>query len=86
MLKLFCQLFSLLLTVTHAATCFMHMYQQKEGSLQEFNFELSELIQVFSNSEPKDITDPLKMYMYAQKVFNPAISAKNYQTHASNPP
>ena len=29
-----------------------------------------------SNHETKDMTDLVKMYMYAQKLFNPAVSAK----------
>ena len=62
--------------VTHAAKQLMHRYQQKEESLQEFNFEFSELIQAVTNHEPKDIADPLKIYMYVQKLFNSAICSK----------
>ena len=51
----------------------MHRYQQEE-SLQEFNVEFSELIQAVKNCEPKDITNPLKIYLYAQKLFHPVIS------------
>ena len=39
-------------------------------------FEFSELTQVVSNCESKDIKHPLKICMYAQKLFNPAISTK----------
>ena len=55
------QQFSLVSLVTHAATWLVHRYQQKEESLQEFNFDLSELTQAVTNCEPKDITDPLKI-------------------------
>ena len=42
--------------------------------MHEFNFQISTLIQAITNCEPKDITDLLKSYMYAQKFFNPAIT------------
>ena len=48
----------------------------KEESLQKFNFQLIECIQAVTNHEPKGITDPLKLYMCAQKLFNLEISAK----------
>ena len=68
--------------VTHVATHFMHRYQQKGESLQEYNFEFGKLIQAVCNHELKDITHPLKIYMYVQKLFNPAISAKTIRhTH-----
>ena len=53
----------------------MHKYQQKGESLQEFNFELSELIQADMNHEAKDRTDPVKIYIYVQTLFNPMISS-----------
>ena len=68
--------FSLLPMRTHVAMRLMHTYQQKGENLQEFNFEFSEIIQAVTNNEPEDITDPLKIYMYAQNKFNPAISSK----------
>ena len=51
----------------------MHKYPEKGESLQEFNFEFSERIQA---REPKDITDLLKIFLYAQTFFNPVISLK----------
>ena len=54
----------------------MHRYQQKGKGLQEFNFELSELIQTITNGEPKDITNPLKIYIYVQTLFNHVINSK----------
>ena len=56
---------SLVPMVTHVATHPMHGHQQKGEHLQEFNFNFSEHIQVFMNYEPKDITNPLKVYMYS---------------------
>ena len=47
----------------------MHIHQEKGESLHEFNFELSKLIQTVTNYKPKDIADPLKIYMYVQKMF-----------------
>ena len=46
------------------------------GGLQEFSFGFSELIQVVSHHKPKDISDPLKIYLYSPNLFNPAFSAK----------
>ena len=66
---------SLLSMVTHGATHLMHRYQQRGECLQEFIFEFSKHIKAITNWKPKDITDPLKIYMYTQKMFNPAISA-----------
>ena len=54
----------------------MYRYQQKGQNFQELNFELSELIQAVSNYKIKDVTDPLEIYMSAQKLCNPTISAK----------
>ena len=70
------QQFSLVQVVTRAATWLMHRYQQKGGSLQDFSFEFSELTHAVTNCEPKDITDPLKIYMYVQRLFNPAVGSK----------
>ena len=53
-------------TITYASTQLMHRYQQKGKSLQEFNFEFSELFLAVANCEPKDKTYPLKIYMYTQ--------------------
>ena len=70
------QHFCLVPAITHASTCLMSQYQQKGESWLEFNFEFSELILTVSNHEPKEFTDPVKIYMYVQKLFNPAISSK----------
>ena len=59
----------------------MYWYQQKEESLQEFNFEISAIIQAVTNCDPKCKTDPLKIYMYVQKLCNPALSAKVTDMH-----
>ena len=59
-------------TVVHETTHLMHRCQQKVS----FNFEFSELIEAVSNCEPNDITDPLKVYMHAQKLFKLAICDK----------
>ena len=56
----------------------IHKYKKRE-SLQEFNFDFSDLIQTIMNCEPKDMMYPLKIYMYLQKVFNPMISSKTIQ-------
>ena len=53
----------------------MHRGQQKRKNLQEFNFQFNELIQAVTNHEPKYITDPLGIYIYAQKLFNPTVSS-----------
>ena len=47
-----------------------------EKAYKSFNFEFSELIQDVMNCQPKDVTDLLKNYMYAQKLFNLVISSK----------
>ena len=60
-------------TVTHVVAHLMHRCKQKGENLQEFNFEFSELIQAVSNCEPKHTTDPLKVYVNAQNLFNAAI-------------
>ena len=70
------QQFSLLPPVTHAAIQIVPRYKQQAESLQEFNFEFSELIYAVSNCEPRDIIDPLKIYKYAQKLFYPPIISK----------
>ena len=70
------QQFSLVPMVTDAATHPMHRYQQKWESLQEFNFNFSEHIQVVTNHEPKGIADPLKIFLYSQKLFDLTLSAK----------
>ena len=68
--------------VTHAVTQLMHRYQKRNESLQEINFDFSELIQAVTNHEPKDIPDPLKIHMYVQRFFNPIISSKTiWQSH-----
>ena len=54
----------------------MYKYQQKGEDLQEINFTFSELFQVITNHESKDITDPLKVYVYVQTIFNLAVIAK----------
>ena len=66
-------------TVTHAAMQLIHRYQQKGERLKDFNFMFGEIIQAVTNCEPKHITDPLKIYMYAQILFSPAISSKTIQ-------
>ena len=58
----------------HIATHCLHRYQQKGKGLQEFNLEFIELIQVVISQKWKGTSDPFKMYMYAQKLFNLAIS------------
>ena len=68
--------FSLVPTVNHVAIHLMHKYQKEGESLQESNFEFSKHIQPVINHEPKDITDPLKIYMYTPKLFNHSVSAK----------
>ena len=70
------QQYSLVPTITHATTKFIHRYQWKRESLQKFNFKFSELIQTFTNHKPKDITDPLKIYMYVQKLFHLSFSSE----------
>ena len=70
------QQFSLVLTVAHATTQFMHGLQQKAESLHKFNIEFSEVILAIKTCEPKDVMYPLKIYMYGQKLFNQAISCK----------
>ena len=49
---------------------------KKEKAYKDFNFEFSEPVQAFTNSEPEDITDPLKIYFYVQKLFKAIISSK----------
>ena len=63
------QLFSLVPMITHAAMQLMYRYQQKGESLQEFNYQFIELIQAVTNHEHKDITDPVKIYMYVQNYL-----------------
>ena len=70
------QQFSLLPTATCGATHLMYRYQQKGEGMQEFIFKFSELIQAGSNHEPNDNINPLKYYMYAQKLFSLATNAK----------
>ena len=55
------------MTAIHVATQPVHRYQQKGEHLQEFNYEFKELIWVITNCEFKDIMNPLRIYMYAQK-------------------
>ena len=57
----------------------IHRYKRKRESLQEFNFDVSELIQTIMNCKPKDMMHPLKIYMYLEKLFNPLISSKTIQ-------
>ena len=70
------QQFSLVSMVTLAATLLMHKNQLNEKVYKISIFDFSELIQTDTNCEPKDITDLLMIYMYVQKLFNPAISSK----------
>ena len=49
---------------------------RKDKACKKFNFESSELIQAVRHREPKHMTDPLKIYMYMQKLFAPTISTK----------
>ena len=71
--------FFLIPTVTPAATLLINRFQQKGQCLQEFNIEFSKLIQDVTNYEYQDISDSLKIYMYAPKLFYPPISSKTIQ-------
>ena len=51
--------------VTHAVIHLMYGYPQIAESLQELNFEFSELTQAVTSHEPMYITGQLKIYMYA---------------------
>ena len=62
--------------MTHVAMQLVHWYQQKGESLQEFNFEFSECIKAVMNCKPKDITVPLTINMYAQKLLIPQLVLK----------
>ena len=76
------QQFSLIPMVTLAAMQWMHRYQQKTESLQEFSFEFSKSIQAVTNWGPKYITDPLKYTCIHRSYLIPQLALKLFDTYS----
>ena len=48
--------------------------------MQESNFEFSELISAFTNRDPFQNKDPIKLIMYVEKIVQPCHQLKTIST------
>ena len=73
--------FSNLQTKTHTSGHLMAKVQWPEETLQEYIYQFSELVKMVTGLKPQQVTDPLKIIIFNQYLFNREIKklvAKGY--------